>query len=157
MNLATTDTVATVLTHTWQLTLLLLAVWCTSRLLRRRPQIGYGICLVIVCKCILPPVWSSPTSVFSWMQRQAAEPTTAVSAAPQAAEEIADDDRYVFAPMPVHTVIDDDQLRETVAAAAGPETIPFEEDTADVPAASSIISNSELGTRNNSRSVPARS
>lgn len=38
----------------------------TTTLLRRRPHLAYAVWLAAVAKCLVPPVWSSPTGVFSW-------------------------------------------------------------------------------------------
>ncbi len=126
MAFATKDIVGSILTQTWQLTLLLLLVWSASRLLRRRPQLSYVICLVIICKCIVPPVWSSPTGVFSWMQAQVGRAETAVSVP---IDQDADVDRYVFEPMPVNHALAADPLQSAdvdVAAATGAPVIPVE-------------------------------
>jgi beta-lactamase regulating signal transducer with metallopeptidase domain/6-phosphogluconolactonase (cycloisomerase 2 family) len=99
MNLTTSEIVGTIWTHTWQITILLLLVWGVAKLVRKRPQISYLVCMVIVLKCVLPPFWSSPTSIFSWMQFE-----RVVSS-----EEIPDEDpdRYVFTPMLMNTTIDE--------------------------------------------------
>jgi beta-lactamase regulating signal transducer with metallopeptidase domain len=36
---------------------------------RRRPHLAYLFWLVILLKCLTPPIWSSPTSIFSWTSR----------------------------------------------------------------------------------------
>src|SRR5690606_13162592 len=33
---------------------------------RRRPHLAYLLWMLVVVKAVTPPVWSSPTSVFSW-------------------------------------------------------------------------------------------
>jgi beta-lactamase regulating signal transducer with metallopeptidase domain len=37
-----------------------------ATLLRRRPHLAYALWLVALAKCLVPPVWSSPTGLFSW-------------------------------------------------------------------------------------------
>jgi beta-lactamase regulating signal transducer with metallopeptidase domain/thiol-disulfide isomerase/thioredoxin/protocatechuate 3,4-dioxygenase beta subunit len=61
----------------WQVTLLAGLVALLVRLgCRNRPHLAYVLWLVVLVKCLTPPVWSSPTSVFSWAQ---AEPLAAVA------------------------------------------------------------------------------
>lgn len=56
----------------WQVTLLILAVWLTIRATaRNRPHLASVLWLVVLIKCVTPPLWSSPSSVFSWLQAQA--------------------------------------------------------------------------------------
>ncbi len=51
----------------WQLTLLIpLAIWLVRWTCRGRSHLGYVILLAVLVKCLVPPVWSSPTGVFSW-------------------------------------------------------------------------------------------
>lgn len=51
----------------WQVTalalisLLLVRVFC-----RHRPHLAYVLLLLVVAKCLTPPIWSSPMGVFSW-------------------------------------------------------------------------------------------
>ncbi len=66
---------ALVLSQLWQVTLLVLAVAILVRLLaRNRPHLAYALWLVVLVKCVTPPVWSSPSGVFCWLlpARQAA-------------------------------------------------------------------------------------
>ena len=37
---------------------------------RRKPHLAYLLWLLMLCKCVTPPLWSSPTGVFSWSQAQ---------------------------------------------------------------------------------------
>ena len=39
------------------------AVWAFCR---RRPQVAYALWVVVLVKCVVPPVWSSSVGVFSW-------------------------------------------------------------------------------------------
>ncbi len=38
----------------------------TATLLRRRPHLAHALWLAALAKCFVPPVWSSPTGLFSW-------------------------------------------------------------------------------------------
>ncbi len=61
----------------WQVSVMILAVGLVTRLLcRRRPHLAYVLWLLVIVKCLTPPVWSSPTGVFSWTMARPA--TTAV-------------------------------------------------------------------------------
>lgn len=52
----------------WQVTLLIpLAIWGVRTACRRRSHLGYLILLAVLAKCVVPPIWSSPTGVFSWV------------------------------------------------------------------------------------------
>ncbi len=54
----------------WQVTALILAVWLMVRIgCRRRPHLAHLLWVLVILKCLTPPVWSSPTGVFSWIQR----------------------------------------------------------------------------------------
>ncbi len=66
----------------WQVSVMILAVALATRLFcRKRPHLAYVLWLLVIVKCLTPPVWSSPTGVFSWtMARRAA---TAVVEAPR--------------------------------------------------------------------------
>lgn len=53
----------------WQVTLLILVVAVLSRWLsRRRPHLSHLLWLVVLIKCVTPPVWASPGGVFCWLQ-----------------------------------------------------------------------------------------
>ncbi len=54
-------------TQLWQLTLLIpLAIGLVRFACRGRSHLGYVILLAVLVKCLVPPLWSSPTGVFSW-------------------------------------------------------------------------------------------
>ncbi|MBI2823912.1 MAG: hypothetical protein HYX69_04370 [Planctomycetia bacterium] len=64
-----------VLAQAWQLAALVVAVMFLSRLAaRNRPHLAHALWLVVLVKCVTPPVWGSPLGVFSWI-------TTATGAA----------------------------------------------------------------------------
>jgi beta-lactamase regulating signal transducer with metallopeptidase domain len=52
---------------------------------RRRPHLAYVLWLVVLLKCLAPPIWSSPTGVFSWIAAQRA-PQTVAAAPPSTLE-----------------------------------------------------------------------
>lgn len=53
----------------WQIAAVGLLIGVLSRLcLRNRPQLAYALWLVFLMKCLVPAVWSSPTSLFGWWQ-----------------------------------------------------------------------------------------
>lgn len=57
--------------HCWQISLLIPIIWLTTRLIaRQRPHLAAILWLVVLIKCITPPLWSSPSSIFSWVQHQ---------------------------------------------------------------------------------------
>ena len=53
----------------WQVTIVIVVVAGLAKLLgKHRPHLSYLLWMLVVLKCLTPPVWSSPTSVFSWAQ-----------------------------------------------------------------------------------------
>jgi beta-lactamase regulating signal transducer with metallopeptidase domain/tetratricopeptide (TPR) repeat protein len=69
MNLPTSDLAGLVWSQVWQVTALAAVVGLATRLLcRRRPHLAYALWMLVVLKCVTPPLWSSPTGVFSWAQ-----------------------------------------------------------------------------------------
>ncbi len=66
----------------WQVTVLRIIVGVIARAFcRRRPHLSYRLWLLVVLKCLTPPLWRSPTGVFSWLARNADEPEGAVGPA----------------------------------------------------------------------------
>jgi hypothetical protein len=56
-------------TQAWQLAVLVGLVWLAARLIARdRPHLAHALWLVVLIKCLTPPVWSSPSGLFCWMQ-----------------------------------------------------------------------------------------
>lgn len=56
----------------WQLAVLIVIVWSAARCFARdRPHLAHALWVVVLLKCLTPPLWSSPTGVFSWLQWQA--------------------------------------------------------------------------------------
>jgi uncharacterized protein (TIGR03067 family) len=57
-----------------QVTAVALVAGLLARLVgRRRPHLAYVLWLLVIVKCVSPPIWSSPTGVFSWVRWPAAE------------------------------------------------------------------------------------
>ena len=51
----------------WQVTVVALVIGAVVRLCcRDRPRLAYALWMLVVVKSIVPPVWSSPTGLFSW-------------------------------------------------------------------------------------------
>jgi beta-lactamase regulating signal transducer with metallopeptidase domain len=51
----------------WQVTAVALVIGALVRLCcRDRPKMAYALWMLVVVKSIVPPVWSSPTGLFSW-------------------------------------------------------------------------------------------
>src|SRR5947209_5946504 len=71
------------LTQLVQISATIALVWVmTVTLCRHRPQLAYLLWLVVLVKCLVPAVWSSPTSLFSWIghdQRASLPPSLSVS------------------------------------------------------------------------------
>ena len=58
--------------QTWQITALALLVWLTCRtVLKDRPHVAHILWVLVLVKCVTPPVISSPTSAFSWLGKEA--------------------------------------------------------------------------------------
>lgn len=63
----------------WQVTALVLAVLlATRRWTHRRPHLACVLWLLVLIKCLTPPLWSAPSGLFCWVQ-------TAFAAVPEAA------------------------------------------------------------------------
>ena len=45
----------------------------------RRPHLAYLLWLLVLVKCLTPPVWSSPTGVFSWARLETRKVETSVT------------------------------------------------------------------------------
>ena len=83
MNLISHDIAAGVWSQLWQVTALIALVTVVVRLCcRRRPHLAYLLWMLVVIKCVTPPLWSSPTGVFSWMQAKGVATTAAAPVEP---------------------------------------------------------------------------
>ena len=69
MSLTGNDWLWVAWTQTWQVTVLIatvgLLVWCAAR---SRPQLAFVLWLVVFLKCVTPPLWSSQSGAFCWLQ-----------------------------------------------------------------------------------------
>jgi beta-lactamase regulating signal transducer with metallopeptidase domain len=55
-------------TQIWQVTLLAIFVWIvTKTCCKRRPHLGHALWLLVLIKCVVPPVFGSSASVYSWL------------------------------------------------------------------------------------------
>ncbi|HUE73579.1 MAG TPA: M56 family metallopeptidase [Pirellulaceae bacterium] len=71
--------------QSWQVTLLIAGVWLVLRAVgRNRPHLACALWLVVLLKCITPPLVSSPSGIFCWLQR--AEPAVKVQSVLAATE-----------------------------------------------------------------------
>ena len=53
----------------WQVTVLITAVAVLTRVAAaNRPHLAYVLWMVVFIKCLTPPLWSSPSGVFCWLQ-----------------------------------------------------------------------------------------
>lgn len=58
----------------WQVTVVAaLAMLATTCFCKKRPRIAYVIWMLVVVKCLIPPLWSSKTGIFSWSETQIAK------------------------------------------------------------------------------------
>ncbi|MBN2217105.1 MAG: hypothetical protein JW719_06995 [Pirellulales bacterium] len=57
----------TAVTQLWQLTVVICVAGLAAQFAcRRRPHWAYVLWLVVLVKAVTPPIWTSPTGVFSW-------------------------------------------------------------------------------------------
>jgi beta-lactamase regulating signal transducer with metallopeptidase domain len=57
------------MTHGWQVTVLIVLTAIIVRLFaRHRPHLAFVLWLLVLVKCVTPPVWNSPSGVFCWLQ-----------------------------------------------------------------------------------------
>lgn len=56
------------MTQLWQVTLLAIFVWIvTKTCCKRRPHLGHALWLLVLIKCVVPPVFGSSASIYSWL------------------------------------------------------------------------------------------
>ncbi|MEX2141376.1 MAG: M56 family metallopeptidase [Pirellulales bacterium] len=61
------DVAELVWTQCWQIAAVAIIVGIVHRLFcGRRPHLGYVLWLLVLVKCLTPPLWTSPIGVFSW-------------------------------------------------------------------------------------------
>lgn len=64
----------------WQVTLLIVVVAILVRLFaRNRPQLAHLLWMLVLLKCLTPPLWSSQFGLFSWMQPGMTLPSVSVA------------------------------------------------------------------------------
>ena len=67
--MADSDLIPILLAQAWQITLLIVSVAGINRWLsRKRPHLAHALWLVVLVKCVTPPMWSSPSGMFCWLQ-----------------------------------------------------------------------------------------
>ena len=60
-----------------QVTVLIAAVGLLAGLVcRRRPHLAYVLWILVLLKCLTPPLWSSPAGIFSWAQARFTRPAS---------------------------------------------------------------------------------
>jgi beta-lactamase regulating signal transducer with metallopeptidase domain len=65
----------------WQVTIVIAGAGLIARLgCGRRPHLAYVLWLVVLAKCLTPPLWSSPTGIFSWTMPRIVVPADVASA-----------------------------------------------------------------------------
>lgn len=74
---APTDWLALAWAQTWQLTLLIVAVAILVRIAAaNRPHLAFILWMIIFVKCLTPPLWSSPSGAFCWLQQTSSQTST---------------------------------------------------------------------------------
>ncbi len=69
-------------TQVWQVSLLILIVGGLShKISRKRPHLAFVLWTLVIVKCLMPPIWSSPTGLFSWVQLENRDPAAVVAPA----------------------------------------------------------------------------
>ena len=64
-------------TQLFQVTALIIIVALCVRLgARRRPHLAYALWLVVLAKCLTPPIWTSPAGMFCWLRFADRKPVT---------------------------------------------------------------------------------
>jgi beta-lactamase regulating signal transducer with metallopeptidase domain len=82
MHLLTNEWASLAWMQLWQVTALAVAVFAVARLIaRRRPHLAHVLWMLVIAKCLTPPIWASPLGVFSVVQ----SPTAATRVATESA------------------------------------------------------------------------
>lgn len=64
----TSELFGLIVTQIWQVTILaVVAGWLSKTVLRNYPEWSYQLWIVVMVKCLVPPIWSSHCGVFSWL------------------------------------------------------------------------------------------
>src|SRR5262249_38683580 len=62
--------------QTWQLAAVVLVIGTIVRFIaRNRPYLAHLLWMLVIAKCLTPPVWSSPSGLFCWLQSGYTAPT----------------------------------------------------------------------------------
>lgn len=81
MDLDAMDLARLAWSQAWQVTLLIVAVALLVRLAgRNRPHLAHAMWLVVLAKCLTPPLWSSPSGIFCWLQGERSQAVAASDA-----------------------------------------------------------------------------
>ena len=107
----------------WQVTALIVCVLLITRFVTRdRPHLAYMLWLVVLLKCVTPPLWSSPSGAFSWVQSSQARaaPDLAAQGAMSPVERTAIDIDFATPPF-----ADDDETLIDIAGSDVPLEVTY--------------------------------
>ncbi len=125
MTLATSEFFQAALAQAWQIAALALVVaFVVRRFCHHRPHLAYVLWMLVILKCLTPPVWSSPFGLFSLAQidmRQNGEKSGAPPVTPAALFESADNATASWAK---HSNANSSLVDEAKAMAAGGGRLP---------------------------------
>ena len=117
--------------HAWQIALLVVAVVMVSKTFaRNRPHLAHILWLVVLVKCVTPPIWYSPSGVFCWRHHSQSEP---VAGSLDLSGEVASLGSQEVIAIDYSDIADDSEERVLAYAATVPQTIksaPMVESTA---------------------------
>src|SRR5690606_28334293 len=69
MDVSDVSLLSAAISQAWQVTLLVVLVAVVVRLFaRHRPHLAYVLWLLVLLKCVTPPLVSSPTGLFCWVE-----------------------------------------------------------------------------------------
>jgi len=75
---------ALAISQAWQIAALALLVTVVVRLTaRNRPHLAHVLWLLVLVKCVTPPLWSSPAGVFSWAESELSSPSHPAAPIPE--------------------------------------------------------------------------
>jgi beta-lactamase regulating signal transducer with metallopeptidase domain len=64
----------------WQVTLLIAIAWLVVKIAgHNRPHFASVLWLLVLLKCVTPPIWSSPSGIFCWLQSRSELVSNAIS------------------------------------------------------------------------------
>lgn len=89
--MASESLVSLVWTQTWQVAAVAMFVAIAHRLLaRQRPHLAQTLWLLVLVKCLAPPIWSSPSGVFCWVRAEWPTSETVIAAPANSSPVVAD-------------------------------------------------------------------